>query len=51
MRASIFIGYNKNNSAYIVYYSNTEKVQKDRLVRITARTTKERETQTPKSHT
>lgn len=47
----VFIGYDKNSPAYLVYYPNTKKVQKHRLVKFATRTTKERETQTFESHT
>lgn len=47
----IFIGYDKNSPAYLVFYPNTKKVQKHRLVKFTTRTTKERETQTSERHT
>lgn len=47
----VFIGYDKNSPAYLVYYPNTEKVQKHRLVKFTAKTISERETQTSETHT
>lgn len=47
----IFIGYDKNSAAYLVYYADTEKVQKHRLVKFTSRTTVEKETQTKGSYT
>ncbi|KAI5619395.1 PRELI domain containing protein 3B, partial [Silurus asotus] len=31
-KKGVFIGYDKNSPAYLVYYPNTEKVQKDRNV-------------------
>ncbi len=47
----VFIGYDKNSPAYLVYYPNTGKVQKHRLVKFTTRTTKEREIQTSETNT
>ena len=47
----VFIGYDKNSPASLVYYPDTERVQKHRLVKFTTKTTKERETQTSESHT
>lgn len=47
----VFVGYDKNSPAYLVYYPDTERVQKHRLVKFTTKTTKERETQTDESHT
>lgn len=46
----LFIGYDKNSLAYLVYYAETEKIQKYRLVKFTNRTTVEKETQTHGSH-
>ena len=46
----VFIGYDKNSPAYLVYYPDTKRVQKHRLVKFTTKTTKERETQTSDSH-
>ena len=46
----VFIGYDKNSPAYLVYYPDTERIQKHRLVKFTTKTTKERETQTSQSH-
>lgn len=42
----IFVGYDSSSHAYLVYYPDKEKVQKDRLVKITIKTGKEKETQT-----
>ncbi|KIC01241.1 hypothetical protein OA88_15095, partial [Flavobacterium sp. JRM] len=47
----VFIGYDKNSPAYLVYYPNTAKVQKHRLVKFTTQTTSEREKQTSETHT
>ena len=47
----IFIGYDKNSPAYLVYYLDSEKVQKHRLVKFTTKTVKEKETQTSESYT
>ena len=47
----VFIGYDKNSPAYLVYYPDTEKVQKHRLVKFTTKTTNEMGTQTEQSHT
>lgn len=46
-----FVGYDKNSPAYLVYYPETEKIQKHRLVKFTTRTSKEKETQTFELHT
>ncbi|KAL0159683.1 hypothetical protein M9458_043408, partial [Cirrhinus mrigala] len=46
----VFIGYDKNSPAYLVYYPNTGKIQKQRLVKFTAKTTREKETQTSQTH-
>lgn len=46
----LFVGYDKHSSAYLVYYADTEKVQKHRLVNFTNRTTAEKETQTKGSY-
>lgn len=46
----IFIGYDKNSPAYLVYCPDTDKVQKHRLLKFTNKTAKEKETQTPGSH-
>ncbi|RXN30671.1 Retrovirus-related Pol poly from transposon TNT 1-94 [Labeo rohita] len=46
----VFIGYDKNSPAYLVYYPNTGKIQKHRLVKFTAKTTREKETQTSQTH-
>jgi len=42
----IFIGYDKNSPAYLVYYPDTEKVQKHRLVKFTTKTVNQKGTQT-----
>ncbi|XP_066542004.1 uncharacterized protein [Hoplias malabaricus] len=42
----VFVGYDKNSPAYMVYYPDNGKVQKHRLVKFVTRTTVERETQT-----
>ena len=42
----LFIGYDKNSPAYLVYFPDSEKVQKSRLVKFTTKTAKEKETQT-----
>lgn len=42
----IFVGYDKNSPAYLVYYPETEKVQRHRLVKFTNHQPKERGTQT-----
>lgn len=47
----VFIGYDKNSPAYLVYYPDTEKVQKHRLVKFTTKTTNEKGTQTAESQT
>lgn len=46
----VFIGYDKNSPAYLVYYSDTERVQKHRLVKFTTKTANEKETQTPEAN-
>ena len=46
----VFIGYDKNIPAYLVYYPDTERVQKHRLVKFPTKAATERETQTPESH-
>ena len=46
-----FIGYDKNSPAYLVYYPDTEKVQKHRLVKFTNKTVNEKETQTHEPQT
>lgn len=46
----IFVGYDKNSPAYLVYYPETEKVQKHRLVKFTNKTRREKETQTVESY-
>lgn len=40
----IFIGYEKNSPAYLVYYPDREKDQKHRLVKFTTKTANEIET-------
>lgn len=47
---SIFVGYDKNSPAYLVYYPDKEKVQKHRLVKFTIKTGAEKETQTCESY-
>lgn len=42
----IFVGYDKNSPAYLVYYPETEKVQKHRLVKFSSKAARERCTQT-----
>lgn len=42
----VFIGYDKNSPAYIVYFPDTKKVQKHRLVRFVTKTGVEQQTQT-----
>lgn len=41
----------KNSLAYLVYYPDTEKVRKHRLVKFTTKTTNEKGTQTAESQT
>lgn len=47
----IFVGYDKNSPALLVYYPEADKVQKHRLVKFTTKTTREKETQTLVKHT
>ena len=47
----IFVGYDKNSPAYLVYYPDTERVQKHRLVKFTTKTINEKGTQTSESYT
>jgi len=42
----IFVGYDKNSPAYMVYFPHSGKVQKSRLVKFVTKTNSERETQT-----
>ncbi|XP_074506394.1 uncharacterized protein LOC141776589 [Sebastes fasciatus] len=42
----IFVGYNKNSPAYLVYCPDSGKVQKHRLVKFVTKTVAERQTQT-----
>lgn len=42
----VFIGYDKNSPAYIVYFPNTKKVQKHRVVKFVTKTGVEQQTQT-----
>lgn len=42
----VFIGYDKNSPAYIVYFPDTKKVQKHRVVKFVAKTGVEQQTQT-----
>ena len=42
----IFVGYDKNSPAYMVYFPDTGKVQKHRLVKFVNKTNTERQTQT-----
>lgn len=42
----IFVGYDKNSPAYLVYYPDTKKVLKHRLVRFVTKNVCEKETQT-----
>lgn len=46
----LFIGYDKNSPAHLVYYADTEKGHKHRLVIFRDKTTLEKETQTHKPH-
>ena len=46
----LFVGYDKNSPAYLVYYADSEKVQKHRLVKFTNKTANEKETQTHGPH-
>ena len=46
----VFVGYDKNSPAYLVYYPDTERIQKHRLVKFTTETAMEQGTQTPESH-
>ena len=46
----MFFRYDKNSPAYLVYYPDTEKVQKHRLVKFTNKTVNEKETQTHGPH-
>ena len=46
----IFVGYDKNSPAYLVYYPEKEKVQKHRLVKFTIKAGIEKETQTCESY-
>lgn len=50
-KQGIFIGYDKNSPAYLVYYPETEKVQKHRLVKFSNKADREKGTQTSESHT
>lgn len=47
----VFVGYDKNSPAYLVYYPEKESVQKHRLVKFTSKTGSEKETQTCESYT
>lgn len=47
----VFIGYDKNSPAYLVYYPNTGKIQKQRLVKFKIRLMREKETQTSETST
>ena len=42
----IFVAFDKNSPAYILYYPGTERVQKHRLVKFTTKTANEKGTQT-----
>lgn len=42
----VFIGYDKNSPAYLVYYPESEKVQKHRLLKFATKKTTEQQTQT-----
>ncbi|KAJ8391909.1 hypothetical protein AAFF_G00083800 [Aldrovandia affinis] len=44
----IFVGYDKNSPAYMVYYPDSRKVKKHRLVRFMSKTIGEQQTQTDK---
>lgn len=44
-KQGLFVGYDKNSPAYLVYFPNTEKVQKYRLVKFINKTPKEKEVQ------
>ncbi len=41
-----FVGYDKNSPAYLVYYTDTNKVQKHRLVKFVSKAAVEKQTQT-----
>lgn len=43
---AIFVGYDKNSLAYLVYYTETEKVIKNRLVKVITKGVTECQTQT-----
>lgn len=42
----LFVGYDKNSPAYLVYYPDTEKIQKHRLVKFINKVNVEKQTQT-----
>lgn len=42
----VFVGYDKNSPAYMVYYPDSRKVQKHRLVKFVSKTRVEQQTQT-----
>lgn len=46
----VFVGYDKNSPAYLVYYPDKEKVQKHRLVKFPTKNGTEKETQTCESY-
>lgn len=47
----IFVGYDKNSPSYLVYYPDTKKVMKHRLVKFVTRNVAEHETQTDQTIT
>lgn len=49
-KQAIFIGYDKNSPAYLLYYPDTDKVQKHRLVKDTTKVTRKEEMQSPELH-
>lgn len=46
----VFVGHDKNSPAFLVYYPDTERVQKHRLVKFTTKEANEKETQTSESY-
>lgn len=42
----VFIGYDKNSPAYLVYYPESDKIQKHRLLKFVTKMTTEQQTQT-----
>lgn len=45
-KEGLFVGYDKNSPAYLVYFPDTEKVQRHRLVKFNNKEPREKETQT-----